>query len=268
MKKQKQEQVISINEFDETASLHQLIPSGAGHGLKHIKLIVDSILNNPKEESSKPLSLLITGKQGVRTHAFCFIRALGLEHINELPAPLIQSTYSSISDFFNPLLTCDSYIISSVEILHSSILTILYQIMTKGKYSLNNHYSKTQEITAIYHPLIMTAQSKTKMPNYFTEKIDHIVELDDYTDQQLELVVLQRLIYCKIDYDDEKILKIIVKYGCSNLNQIIRLLKCSITVMLADSRRVLTVDDVKKAKRMSWEDILPPPLINDDGIPF
>jgi len=118
--------------------------------------------------------------------------------------------------------------------------------MTKGKYSLNNHYSKAQEITAVYHPVIMTSQSKAKIPNYFTEKIDHIVKLEDYTDQQLELIVLQRLKYCKIDYDDEKVLWLIVEYGYKDLHKIIRLLKSSITMMLADSRRVLTVEDVEK----------------------
>ncbi len=222
------------------------MPSGAGRGLSHIKLIVDSILNNPKQESNKPLTLLITGKQGKRTHARSFIRALGLEFINESPAHLLQAQPSAISEFFDPLLLCESYIISDANLLSPSLLKILHQIMTIGKFSYNNHYNHCKEITAVYHPLIMTSQSKVKIPNYLIEKIDNLVELEDYTDQQLELIVLQRLKYANIDYDDEKVLEIIVEYGNKYLHQIIRLLKSAITVMLADSRRVLKVGDVDK----------------------
>ena len=242
----KQEQIINIDEFDETISLFQLIPSGTGRGISHLKRIVDSILNNPKEEPLKPLTLLITGKQGKRTHARSFIRALGLEFINESPAHLLQAQPTSISEFFDPLLLCDSYIISDVNLLSSSLLKILHQIMTIGKFSYNNYYNRTKEITAVFHPLIMTAQSKAKIPNYLIEKIDNIVGLEDYTDQQFELVVLQRLKYANIDYEEEKVLMLLVEYGNKYLHQIIRLLKSAITVMLADSRKVLTVDDVNR----------------------
>jgi len=251
MKKQKNKQIISIDQFDETVSLYQLIPSGGGRAISHLKLIVDSIHNNQMEEPNKPISLLITGKQGVRTHARSFIRALGCEHINESPAPLLQATPTSISDFFDPLLTCDSYVISSVNLLQPSNLKILHQIMTHGKYSLNNHFNQKKEITAVYHPLVMSALSKARMPKYFIEKITHIVKLEEYNDQQLELVVLQRLKYSNIEYENEKVLNLIVAYGHEDLHQIVRLLKSSITVMLAGSRKVLTVADIKKVMAYS-----------------
>ena len=248
MNKQEKTEIISLDEYDQSVSLYQLIPSGSGLGIRHLKAITDSIFNSPIK-SNKPLSVLIAGQQGCRTHARSFIRALGLEFINEFNANQLQATYSTVSDLFNPLLTCDSYIINSVDLLHSSILTILCQIMTKGQYSLNNHYSNTQEITAVYHPLIMTSQNKKKIPDYITEKIDHIVEIEEYNDQQLILVVLQRLKYCKIDYENEKLLQYIVLSGDRDLQCMIRLLKTAITVMLADSRKTLTIKDVKRAVR-------------------
>ena len=86
----------------------------------------------------------------------------------------------------------------------------------------------------------------TNLQKHIYTNIDHIVELDEYTDQQLELVVLQRLKYCQIEYQEEKVLWLIVEYGCKNLHKIIRLLKDAITIMLADSRTFLTTEDVKK----------------------
>lgn len=245
MKKQEEKQIINIDEFDSTVSLYQLMPSSAGRGLSHLKLIVDSILNNPKKWSDKPMSLLILGKQETRTHARAFTRALGLESINESPAHLLNAPVTAMSEFMNPLISCDCFMISDVNLLLPSVMKVLYQSISKGKYSINS-YGSTKEIVAVYNPVIMTASSIGRIPKYLKEKIDHIVTLEDYVDQQLELIVLQRLKYCQIDYEEEKVLSLLVAYGQEDLQMIIRLLKDSITVMLSDSRKVLTVADVKR----------------------
>ena len=248
MKKQKQKQLVNIDEFDSTVSLWQLLPSGAGRGLSHLKLIVDSVLNNKADKATKPFSLLVTGKQGTRTHARGFIRALGLEYINEMPAHLLQAPTDAIYDFFKPELFGDSYLISNIDTLYPAVLKTPYQIISKGKYIVIDYSRNIKEIYAVYRPLVMTTHNINKLPKYFLEKIDHIVKLEDYTDQQLELAVLQRLKYANIDYQEEKVLSLLVAYGHSKLYNIIRLLKSSITVMLSgsDSRKTLTVDDIKK----------------------
>ena len=110
---------------------------------------------------------------------------------------------------------------------------------------------KTTELIPVYKPVIMTTHNKAKVPKYFIDKIDHIVKIEDYTDQQLEFVVLQRLKYSRVGYQDEKVLWLVVEYGSKDLHKIIRLLKDAITIMLADSRTVLTVEDVKKVMSLS-----------------
>ena len=251
MKKQKNKQVISIEEFDNTVSLYQLLPAGVGSGLKRLKFIIDSIHNSKIEQLNKPFSLLIAGKQGVRTHARAFIRAMGLEYSYETPANLLQSSVTEIFNFFNPTRCCDSYIISAISLLYSPTLKTLYEVVSDGQYSAYNNINRTTELIPVFKPVIMTTHRLDKVPKYFKEKIDHIVKLEDYTDQQLELVVLQRLKYSQVDYDDEKVLWLIVEYGSKDLHKIIRLLKDAITIMLADSRTVLTVDDVKKVMSLS-----------------
>lgn len=111
MKKEKQKQIKSIDEFDRTISIWQLLPSGVGSGLKKLKIIVDAIQNNKIDNGLKPLSLLVVGKQGTLTHARAFIRALGLEYPYETPVNLLQSSVSEIFNFFHPTKLCDSYII-------------------------------------------------------------------------------------------------------------------------------------------------------------
>ena len=246
MKKQEQKQLISIDEFDSTVSLYQLISPGAGRGLSHLKIIVNSILHNPEQQQRKPLSLLIVGKQGAMTHGRAFIRALGLEGINETPAQLLQAPLNAVHEFFNLLLPAQSYLVSSIDALYPSILKTLYEIVTKGEYSGYDYQRRCKEIVCVYCPVVLTASDISKIPKYFIEKIDHIVTLEEYTEDLLQLAVLQRLKYAQIDYENEKLLWLLVEYGLKDLHKIIRLLKSSITVMLADNRSVLTVDDVKK----------------------
>jgi len=252
MKKQKeQKKIVDLDQFDQTVSLWQLLPSGAGRGLKRLKIIVDSIQNGQVEQPRKPLSILITGKQGVRTHARSFLRAIGLDHPHELPANLLHSTVNEVFNFFSPTRWCDSYIISSLSLLYPLVLKTPYEIITKGHFSIYDNIKKTTEVVPVFRPLIMTTHVKDNVPIYFQEKIDHIIELEDYTEQQLELIVLQRLKYCNLDYDEEKVLSLIVEYGLEKLPRIIRLLKDSITVMLSDSRRTLTFDDIQKVMSYS-----------------
>ena len=110
----------------------------------------------------------------------------------------------------------------------------------------------------------MTAHDISKIPDYFLEKISNVVMVGEYPKQNLELVVLQRLKYARIDYENEKVLSSIVEYN-DNLHNIITILKNSITVMLADSRSVLTVDDVNKGRKISILRVGAPPM---KDIPF
>ena len=190
--------------------------------------------------------MLIVGEQATRTHARCFLRALGYDNTHELPANLVQTTSTEIYSYFNPNRSCDSYIISSASLLFSSSMKTIYEIITTGKFSYQNNITKSIETGFVVKPIILTAKTKEQIPVFLREKLNYIVELGEYTQQQLQLIVLQRLKYANIDYEDEEVLQLIVEYGVGNLHDIIRILKDAIAVMLADSRTTLTVEDVKQ----------------------
>ncbi len=251
MKKQEQKQIVDLDEFDQTVSLYQLLPSGAGRASKKLKTIINSIHNGQVKQSKKPFSLLIAGSQGTRTHARSFLRALGMDYPLELPANLVQASINEVFNFFSPTRLCDSYIISSFSLLYPSVLKTPFEIITTGEFSVYNNVRKMTEVVPVLKPVVMTTHTKNNVPKYFQEKIDHIVELEDYTEQQLQLIVLQRLKYCGLDYDEEKVLQLVVEYGAEKLNNIIRLLKSAIAFTLADSRTTVTVEDVKNVMSYS-----------------
>jgi len=178
---------------------------------------------------------------------------MGLDHTLELPALLIQASATEVFNFFSPARLCDSYVISSLSLLYPSVLKTPYEIVTTGTFSVYSNVTKTTDVVPVVRPLIMTTHAKDKIPSYFMEKIDHVVELGEYTEQQLELIVLQRLRYCNVDcaQEEEKVLQLIVEYGSKDLPRIISLLKNSFTIMLADGRTILAMDDVEKAATYS-----------------
>ena len=245
MKKQEHKQIISIDQFDQEVSLHQLIPSGKGTGLAHLKTIVNSVLHNPEQQTRKPLSLLIIGKEGTRTHGRSFLRGLGLEDIRETPALLLNHP-NAMHNYFNPMLLTQSFLVSNVDHLFPPCFKTLYEIIGTGEFTANNHEKRCREQIYVYDPIVLTCRDIDKIPGYFTERIDHVVKMGEYTQEQLELIVLQRLKYCGLDYENEEVLSSIVENGCGCLHIMIRHLKDAITGMMAEDRMVLTVGDLKK----------------------
>jgi hypothetical protein len=71
-------EIKSIDLFDADISLYRLTPCGDGKALEYLKQIRNSVLNSDMDTGLKPLSVLITGQQGKRTHARCFLRSIGI----------------------------------------------------------------------------------------------------------------------------------------------------------------------------------------------
>lgn len=265
MKKQDNTITRSVDIFDQEVSLYQLMPNSDVRTLSTLKTIVNSILHNPGQERIKPLSLLLVGKHGgTRTCSRAFIRALGIEEIREIPAQFLNSSYNAINDFFDPLFPAKSFLVSNIEAIYPSILKTLFEVITKGEYSWYDNIKRVKGIAYVYNPVVMTTDDITKIPYYFKESIDSIVHMGEYSKQNLELVVLQRLKYAQIDYENETVLSLIVEQGCNDLHNIITILKNSITVMLAESRSVLTADDVNRGRKISLLRVGDP----SDDIPF
>jgi DNA helicase TIP49 (TBP-interacting protein) len=111
--------------------------------------------------------------------------------------------------------------------------------------------------------VIMTAKDRKKVPEAVLKSIDYVVELEDYTTpDQLELIILQRLKYANIDYEDESVLQEIVKYGKNELEQSIRFMRCCIAVMQSQGNQILRKEDVIRAARLNRLPII------DGAVPY
>jgi hypothetical protein len=245
MKKQiKQQPTIDLDTFSDV-SLFQMIPSGQGFGQAMLKIFVDSVFYG----NGKLSSLLITGKEGIATHASAFLRALGLENINQIDASMLTVPHD-IYTFFC-LAEYQGYIITNVDNTLHSIEFYISNILKKQVFCPYNYMEKRLDAYDVPGLILTTAKDRKQISESVLKNIDYVVELEDYTPEQLELIILQRLKYANIDYEDECILQEIVKYGNNKLNQSISFMKCCIAVMQSQGRQVLLKEDVIKAGRLN-----------------
>lgn len=247
--KQQKNKPITLDEFSNI-SLYQMLPCGDGLALKKLKAIVHSVLHGQAiREANKPMSLLITGEVGKRTHAYAFLRALGIEHISHISANMLQLS-KDVVEFF-----CDSspdsgYLISNFNMLPASMHKKIYQVLEQGEHRSVDPYKVKVIATPVYGIIVCTAKNEKLVPQAIRNSFDYHCELRTYTEQQKQLLCLQKLKYSNIDIEDEGVLKTLLLNSTSDLNDLMKLLKLSVTVMMADGRNVLSSEDVRKGKEL------------------
>lgn len=241
-------QIVELSEFDSSISLWQMIPSGKGKALALLKTISNSVLNSTNKTVP---SVLITGKEGKRTHASAFSRALASDKITEIDGSLLQVTVGMVH-FFDASFD-ETHIITNAEQLVPQGKHSVAQILRERKFTLYNYVRKQHDIYAVPGIVILTATELSKVPEPIIDAIDFVVEIKKYSIEQLKLVVLQRLKYAGFDYECEEVLSEIVNGGKGQLKQVIRFLKLCVVVMGAEGRDELSMKDVKKALRLRGE---------------
>lgn len=245
MKNTQKQEIFELSTFDNSISLWQMIPSGRGKGLALLKAIVDSILNN---NNSRIPSIIITGEEGKRTHSRAFIRALGIDNIAEIDASLLQPS-SDLAQFFNSDKNT-AHLIINAENLWAAVQSVVIQICKKNKFQHYNYQKSQIDVFEVPGPMILTAEDIDKVPAPISDAVDFVIEIEKYTPEQLELVVLQRLKYAHIDYECETVLGEIVEQGNGVLRDVIKFLKICIVVMRSDERDLLKLEDIDKAGRI------------------
>ena len=255
MKKQIKQTTIDLKTFQEV-SLFQMIPSGKGFGQAMLKIFVDSVHNG----NGKLTSLLITGKEGLTTHASAFLRALGIDNINQIDASMLYNNHDLYVFFCAQIY--QGYIITNLENVMPTSQFHLCEILKKQVFSPYNYMAKEIDIHDVPGLVIMTAKDRKKVPESVLKSIDYVVELEDYTKEQLELVILQRLKYAHIDYEDEYILSEIVRLGEEDLEKSIQFMRYCVAVMQAEGKSRLQKEDIVRTGRLNR---LP---FADDAIPL
>lgn len=240
---------IRLDEFNNV-SLHQLMPCGNGLALKKLKTIVNSILNGQAQrETNKPLSILISGESAKRTHALALCRALGLEDIRLIPASFLQNP-SDLIEYIHNSSADTGHIISNLNLLPSGMYKKMHQILNEGAYTSHNFFEHKKEVFPVMGIIIATIRDAKLLPDILRDSFDYEIELQEYLPEQKKLVCLQRLKYAGIDIQSDDVLKTLLLFSPSGLNDLMKLLRLSIVVMMSEGRDLLTSIDVQKGKEL------------------
>lgn len=251
MKKSTGKIVRHIDEFESSVSLYNLLAGGKGKGIILLKKIVDQIQNDNYENvnSDSPPNILITGKEGKSITAIAFLRALGVQEIRQIQACFIEGD-SYLVAFFQNSNANIGYIIRQIEKLQEGLLSNLWQILVEKRLRMFNFLSGQEEVHRISGIVVLTSSEIKKVSKPIVDAVDFVVELGEYTQEQLQLIVLQRLMFSNIDYENEEVFKSVVEYGNGQLKHIIRFLRTCYTIVRADGRCKLLLSDIEKAGRI------------------
>lgn len=240
-KKQKQE-VKCFDLFESDSNLWNII--GPNKSLIMLKKLVDS---QQWYQNQKPPSIMISGGQGKRFLAAAYIHSLGME-IKEIPAGFLDC-YSNGKSFF---LNADhndniAYLVTNLETLKPSAEYSLWQLLKVGS---AKYYAPQEGFVLCQGPFIFTCNDLSRVNPYIRRELQYIIPLESYSQEELKLLVFQRLKYSNISYENELILERIVQAGENNLKKIINIVRNAITMMFAEGRDCLTLKDVDLALRL------------------
>lgn len=244
----------SLDTFDQIVSLWQLFPAGDGCALEKLKTIVNAVQNGRLYPTKKPMTVLIIGPTGKRTHARAFLRALGAVSINEVPSALFSIRYGD-HEFITSQEMFDGLLLTNAEELSHVYSQQLHEYLKNGYYSVRNYrlLEKTSYPFELHYgssPVVLTAKKVSKVPAFIKDLADHIIHIDAYNAQQIEQIISQRINNCGIDCDFNQVPKKIVQHGLNKLDKSILILKESLTAMNSEGETVLLAKHVDEAVRL------------------
>jgi hypothetical protein len=243
--KKTQQQQYKYEEFDQHVSLWNIIPSGKGGSLVLLRKIIDGMQNNVFVKNP---SILITG-EGARTLAAATANTLCSGDIRIIEAKYLINTRTQM-DFFGDNLGGTINIINSFERIGLNE-SVLWSLLKNRNYKFTSFDRKYSEYIYINGLVIITAQNIKSISSEILNVVDFKVEIEPYTQQQLELLVHQRLHFCGVDYNnDGNVLKAIVEHGNGQIENIIDFLKTCILSVQSENKNELTLGIVNKAIKL------------------
>lgn len=247
---EKQVEMHEIDEFETYCHLWNIFGGGSGKGLDLLRKIVDSIhANNYSNPGNKLPFILITG-QGKDLIAKATVNSLNIEDVRVCKAQYFENGISSYQ-FFNDSLTNTAHIIEDLEQLKEAYESVLWRYLDQG---FCNYYKfGNRGCDLILHCnglIILTAKDIKLVSQPIIKAVSHIVELEPYSSEQLRLIAHQYLKFCGIEYQGEPVLQEIVGSAPYGIRVVMKTLKICIVLMRANLENCLTVEIVKKAKRL------------------
>ncbi len=252
MKKQKeQQQIYEIEDFQNLCHLWSIVPGGNGKGILLLRKLVDSIqANSYSRPGSRMPSILITGKEGKMLVAKALVNSLAIVDARFCHAKYLDNGIGS-NHLFMDSIANTAHIITHIEQLTTIGESVIWRYLTNGCCHYYNFITRKYDMILHCNGLvILTAKDIESVSEPIIKAVDHTIELQELTTDQLEIVVHQQLNFCGIEYAGEEVLQAIVGNDPDDVRPIMKFLRTCIVMMRAEHEDYLTVRIVEKARRL------------------
>lgn len=255
MKQQEEQKHVNLIDdfaYNQHVNLFTMIGGGHQHSQVFLQQLVDSIHHDKFccQEYKFP-SILLTGKEGSgkRTYAYSYLNSLCLDDIRYIDCSLFGPSPMAISYFSGN--TDSGYIVYNIENLDVRCTQILQQVVRCRYFELFNYLQKEKTVFKVQGPVVLITSDLSRVNSSIVDSVSHILPVDVFIDQeQLKLVVLQRLHHSSIKVQDDNMLGDIIQYGHGHLPRIFSFLRDCCVIMKSAGRDTLQWDDVKMAGRL------------------
>jgi len=264
MKKQEEQKQFEIDDFEKHCNLWNIVLDDKSIIL--LRSIVDSIQsdNYSAPYNTLPSFLLIGVGSGLTSKAL--VNSLAITDVRTCPSQYFDEGIPSYRFFLDSIDT--AHIITEVEFLTMKSEPTLWKYLKKRECNYYNYTNrKYDRIVHCFGLIVMTAIKRSLVSDSILRATDHIIELQPLNQDQLEAVIHQRLVFCKIDYEGDEILRAIIGANNSEIGSIMKFLKTCIVMMKAEMKDCLDMEVVNKVKRMAPLPDPAPPM-PDGTIPF
>jgi hypothetical protein len=241
MKNTKQQ--YKLEEFDKHISLWNCIPAAQGNSLTLLRKIVNGIQSGNFARNPS----LIIANEGAKELAIATANSLCSSDIREIESKYLFNVKTQI-DYFSDSCFDTIHIIYSVNRIGLTESVLWQFIKNRGcKFPMMDN--SVQHIHC-HGVIIIVADEIKSIPLALIDAIDFKVIIEPYTQEQLELIVHQRLHFCGIDYGgDEEVLTTILEYCQGEIWRIKDLLKiCVLLAQEADGK--LNVKLIERASKL------------------
>lgn len=233
-------QIRSIDIYDSEASAWNL--QGDSKELKFLRILADTYYLTTKRE--RPLSIILSGKQSTTLYSLCFLRALAMQ-ISRIPAQMLY-VRDGLIEFFTPTHADRGYIVEDVEHLNLGISPKLIQILQDGHFTQYDPCKKSIDSYPVFGIIIFTCKDIKQVIPSITKTVDHIITIEDLTQEQIKQVIKMRLSWANVGYESEKVIDLLA--AGNSLRMIVSILRIAYAMMLFENRSVITEQDVLKAR--------------------
>ncbi|MHB9071657.1 MAG: hypothetical protein ACYC54_14960 [Sedimentisphaerales bacterium] len=234
----------TVDDFEIDAHLWNIFTGGSGKSLILLKKLVDAV----QWGRLYMKSILLHGREGTNFLSKILINSLQLSDVRICEGRYFDCGIPSETFFENSTHNDVAHLILDIESIRGTNESVLWKYLKLGWCQYNKPYSGKLDVycNAL---IVLTTSNIEAVPRQLLNAIEYKIEVEPFNNSQLELVIVQRLKYCGISYDEE-ILKKIVEVGM-NLKFVMALLKTSLTIMNSEGRTDLTLKDVEMAVKLS-----------------